>query len=212
MIIAFPHPPGESGPGSFQSRFETILNSNGHRIVYPSDSVKPDVILVVGGTKRIVWLHRMRERGVNVIYRLDGINWLHRKTKVSIKKWLIAEYRNWNNKLIHAFFSDYIIYQSQFVQKWWDRKGLVERKDYSIIYNGVDIEHFRPKKTKNLGLRLVCLEGTIDYSPYAVELINQLRSRLSFDIKMELYGRFEKSNSIKLLHSSIDYRGSVARE
>lgn len=210
-IIAFPHRPGAGGPGSFQSRFETELKIAGWKVVYAQDRIKPSVIIVVGGTKQLGWLYKMKKKGVPVIYRLDGINWLHRKTKVTLKKFLLAEYRNFSNKIIHAFLSDHVIYQSDFVKGWWDKKGLKHIKKYSIIHNGVDLNKFTPSKSKN-NISLICVEGTIDYTPYAVKLLNELRALINKEIKFKLYGSFENKNSIGELNEAIEYNGDIPIE
>jgi len=96
MKICFPHKPGKGGPGSFQKRFENSLKSKGWDIEYRSSENRPDVIFVVGGTKQIFWLLKMKLKKVPIIFRLDGINWLHWKKKVGIKNFLLAEYRNFS--------------------------------------------------------------------------------------------------------------------
>jgi hypothetical protein len=39
---------------------------------------------------------------------------------------------------------------------------------------------------------LVILEGVVEYSPYAVQFINELAETLPKDISIEIYGKFEK--------------------
>lgn len=213
MIVAFPHPPGAGGPGSFQIRFESELKKNSFTVVYAEDNIHPDLVFIVGGTKRLFWLWKMKLKGVPILYRLDGISWLHRKKKVGVKNFLLTESRNWLNKLIHAFFADLIVYQSQFVKDWWDREGLRKRINTSIIYNGIvlhkkDLSKVNKEKSK----RLVILEGTIDYSPYAVRLLNDLAESLPNDIKIELYGKFEFAINEKHLNKRIDYNRFLDRE
>ncbi|MBU1564002.1 MAG: glycosyltransferase [Proteobacteria bacterium] len=212
MIIAFPHPPGAGGPGSFQSRFEQSLKDLGWKVIYAGSSEKPNLVVVVGGTKRLGWLLRMKQKGVPILYRLDGIGWLHRKIKVGWKHYLTAEYRNWNNKLIHAFLADHIIYQSEFVKAWWERCGLRQRNSCTVIHNGVDLHAFQPASKLNTPIRLVCLEGTIDYSPYALRLLHELRNKLPSQLPMELYGCFENAELRDQLHPEIDYHGLIPRK
>ncbi len=209
--IAFPHPPGSGGPGSFQLRFESYLRDNQWQISYAGEIQQPDVVFVVGGTRRIGWLRKMKRKGIPIVYRLDGINWLHKKTRTGIKKFILAESRNLLNKLIHAWLADYIIYQSSFVRDWWARSSWRSTDRYSIIYNGVSLDVFQPNNT-GLKLRLICVEGTLDYSPYAVQLMNSLRTLLPDEIPMHLYGRFEKQKSYEQLHTAIDFKGKVPRE
>jgi glycosyltransferase involved in cell wall biosynthesis len=210
MIICFPHPPGSGGPGSFQSRFELSLKRRGWKIEYKSNATKPDIIFVVGGTRHLFWLLQMKLKAIPVIYRLDGISWLHRKKKVGFKRFMLAEYRNLLGKIIHGFIADKIIYQSLFVKDWWNRSGFRKRENTTIIYNGVVIPKTQLKFDTGT-IRLVILEGNIDYSPYAIKLINELAGMLKDKIAVLLYGRFEFKENEKILSDLVDYRGFVKR-
>ena len=212
MIICFPHKPGSGGPGSFQRRFEQELKDRGWKVGYKSTEKKPDLIFVVGGTRHILWLLRMKMRGVPVLYRLDGISWLHRKKKVGIKHFLVAEYRNVLGKIIHAYIADKIVYQSNFVQNWWNKAGYRKRQNSSIIYNGVILPINTTIGTLNCNQNLLVLEGNIDYSPYAVRLLNELTSKLGDKIDIDLYGNFEFSANKNKLTQFINYHGFLPRE
>lgn len=213
--ITFPHPPGAGGPGSFQTRFEQELTAKGHKVVYKGSSIQPDLIMVVGGTRQLWWLWLMKLKGIPIIYRLDGIGWLHKKKKVSLKYYLTAEFRNALSKVIHGLIATKIVYQSQFVKDWWEKSGWRKRKHTSIIHNGVsipkpsEIESALKQRHTN---RLVILEGVIDYSPYAVRLLNELAENLPKDIQIELYGKFEHQSEEYKLHSRLDYKGFLKRE
>ena len=208
MIICFPHPPGSGGPGSFQKRFERELQALGWKVIYKGAFEMPELIFVVGGTRRLLWLLLMKLKGVPIVYRLDGIGWLHRKKKVGLKKFLLSESQNWGSKFIHAFLADKIVYQSRFVEYWWNRKGWRKRKNISVIYNGIQMPKDENQKiVSGISARLVVMEGTIDYSPYAVRLLNDLAARLPAEISMELYGKFEFSNNLQQLDKRINYKG-----
>jgi len=215
LHITFPHPPGAGGPGSFQIRFEKALQHEGWEITYANQHPKPNVVMVVGGTRKLFWLWKMKRKGIPIIYRLDGIVWLHKKNKVGLKYYLTAEFRNFMSKCIHGFLASKIVYQSQFVQNWWDQEGFRKRKNTRIIHNGVVIpdESFikkalQQRKTK----RLVILEGVIDYSPYAVRLLNDLAVNLPKDIQIELYGKFENKQAQHNLDSRLQYKGFLDRK
>lgn len=212
MTIAFPHPPGHGGPGSFQLRFEKALKEEGHQIAYAGETAHPDLVFVVGGTRKLLWLWRMKRAGIPILYRLDGINWLHRKTKVSFKNYFIAESRNLLNKIIHSYLADHIVYQSNFVKRWWEREGWKNNINHSIISNGVDLNTFSSSYEPSQPTVLMCLEGTIDYSPYAIELLNRLSARLRGKLPVVVYGGFQDPGNENKLSLDIDYRGKVARE
>lgn len=116
----------------------------------------------------------MTRKNVPILYRLEGISWLHKKKEVGLKIYLLAEFRNWSSKFIHALLADKIIYQRKFVEKLRNRSGWRNRKNTTIIYNGVDL----PDKQVNLKpttkkMRYVKLKDTIDNSPNSKELIEQ---------------------------------------
>lgn len=211
MIICFPHKPGSGGPGSFQTRFEKSLKDEAWEIQYKDFSRIPDVIFVVGGTRHFLWLIKMKMKGIPIVYRLDGISWLHRKNKVDLKLFLKVEYRNFLNKLIHAFIADKIIYQSFFVKEWWNRSGYKKRKESSIIFNGVELPIFL-SQNKNNSVSLVVVEGNIDYSPYAVDLLNDLVGKLKNNISIKVYGCFRYKENQQKISSDISYCGYVQRE
>lgn len=147
----------------------------------------------------------MKIKKVPVIYRLDGIPWLHTRKRVGFIKYLNIELGIRVMKFIHAFLADYIIYQSEFVKNWWYSEGWRKRKRYSIIHNGVSLPNF-PINRAFTG-KLIVLEGNIDYSPYAIKLINDLVDLLPIDISIHLYGNFENKNNVSLLDKRINYHG-----
>ncbi len=213
MTIAFPHPPGAGGPGSFQVRFENELRKMSVTIVYAHDHIKPDIVFIVGGTQKLLWLYKMKLKGVPILFRLDGISWLHRKKTVGIRKYFLAEFRNLIMKFIHAYLADRIVYQSQFIKNWWDKISWVKRDDVYIIYNGVKPHIFESiKDYKIISKRLVILEGNIDYTPYSLWLLNNLAESLPIEIEIELYGNFEFTSNEKLLHKRIKYNKFIKRE
>jgi len=142
LKIALPHTPGKGGPGSFQKRFETELTNLGYKIIYANTTkLRPDLIFVVGGTSKLLWLLKCKLKGIPIVYRLDGINWIHKKRnhKIWSKNYIIPEIQNFISKIIHSVLADEIIYQSNFVKKWWDKKGWIKKKQFTIIYNGVNL-------------------------------------------------------------------------
>lgn len=213
-IVAFPHPPAFGGPGSFQYRAEKFIKSIGWKVVYASDRTQPDAIFVVGGTKRIRWLWKMKKKNVPIIHRLDGINWLHKKVKVSLETWIIDEGRNRLIQLIKYLFADLIVYQSKYVEKIWLEYDMYSKKKYEIIPNGIDLSVFQPI-TRDAKISLLCVEGHLDYSPFAIELINKLQEALIEKSEFEsiiCYGKFNDQKNRQKLHPSIIFKGLVPRE
>lgn len=218
MIIAFPTAPSKhGGPGSFQRKFEKYVKELGWKVVYPENKIKPDVVMILGGTKKLFWLFKMKLSGVKIYFRLGGINWLYKKKKnVHLFRKLYLDFQISLTPLVQRIFADGIIYQSKFSKEWLIKLGQSAKiKNNIIIYNGVDTEEFKPAEIKTDEISLLCVEGNIDYSPYAIELLNQLQEKLieNSDYKsLILYGSFEYPENKKKLNQKIDYRGFVERK
>ena len=221
MLIGFPHAPGSGGPGSFQSRFEDALSRRGWQIGHgtASRSRLPDVVMVVGGTRQLVWLHRLKRRGVPIVYRLDGLLWLHRIEgfRVSPSRWLGAEIRNGLAQWLHGRTADYVVYQSHFVEQWWQRQGWWVAAQSVVISNGLDLNEFHPGECELPDAPgapdVVCVEGHIDYSPYAIDLLNFVAEGLAaLGARLILYGDFAGRDRSERLDARIDYLGPLPRE
>lgn len=217
MIIAFPTKPSKhGGPGSFQRKFENYVREIGWKVVYPEDNVTPNVIMILGGTKNLLWLIRMKLKRVKIYFRLGGINWLYKVKKVPIARRFYLDFQILLTPLIQKIFADGIIYQSEFSKEWLIKLGQSAKvKNNVIIYNGVDTEEFKPAETNTDEISLLCVEGNIDYSPYAIELLNKLQEKLieQSDFKsLLLYGSFENPENKNKLNPKIDYRGFIERK
>lgn len=86
-----------------------------------------------------------------------------------------------------------------------------------MISNGLDLNEFRPGESDTPGTScppdVVCVEGHIDYSPYAIELLNLVADGLAAQgAKLVLYGGFGGRGRKEQLDQRIDYRGAVSRE
>ena len=209
-VIGFPHPPQKhGGPGSFQSRLELCLKNLGWSIVYPEDNVLPDVILVVGGTKKHKWLKICKKAGVRIVHRLDGMNWLHRVKKMPLKQKLLAEVRNRMTAKIRRKWADHIIYQSQFVKEWWEKVEGPTKVEHSIIPNAVDLSVFKPKESSKPA-KLICVEGTIDYSPFALDTLEFLAGAFP-QLEVEIYGNIE-DKSLMDKFPVLNFKGSISRD
>jgi glycosyltransferase involved in cell wall biosynthesis len=212
MIIAFPHPPGEGGPGSFQRRFEKALKEKGHVVRYSITDRDNDAVLVVGGSRKIASLVRARLRDIPVIHRLDGIGWLHRKraARRGFKNFVYGELNNFLTNFLHSLVASKIIYQSEFVKSWWRKKGWIAPKKPVVIHNSVCLDEFKPAIDAKDPIRLICLEGNLDYSPFATKLMNQIHEKLRGKINLVVFGDFFFEDQRQLLNPEIDYRGRVS--
>jgi len=148
-ICIVPKVSGVGGMVSFQDRFTSGLESRGYEVLNRINCGKSESgnILVIGGTKDIPSLQRAKFRGVRIVQRLNGMNWLHRKLKTGLKHYLRAEYGNLVLRLIRSRIADHIVYQSEFAKGWWERKHGEAPVTSSVVYNGVDLNLFSPGAT-----------------------------------------------------------------
>ncbi|MCP3931082.1 MAG: glycosyltransferase family 4 protein, partial [Bacteroidetes bacterium] len=220
FTIGFPHrPPEHGGPGSFQARFEHELKSMGWKVVYPEDRVTPDVILVVGGTRKLWWLWKNKRKGCGIVHRLDGLNWQHRLLPFFQRiKLLKVELANKLLRFIRNNLADQIIYQSEFVRDWWHKyAGNVAGKE-RIIYNAVDINDFKPSHSGiQEGRKLVCVEGTVqsdDAYIYPVETLSKQLYEKGLVAETIVCGRIQTMEAQQRLEScpELVIKGMIPRE
>lgn len=129
---------------TFQGKLTKGLQKRGVSVGYTLADSACQVALVIGGTRHLGELWRARKRGVRIIQRLDGMNWLHRRLRTGLRHYLRAEYGNLLLAFIRSRIADEIVYQSQFSRVWWERvRGPASIPD-RVIYNGVDLEAYSP--------------------------------------------------------------------
>lgn len=163
-ICIIPKVHGVGGMVSFLEKFSTGAEAKGIKVTTELSGDRVDAVLVIGGTRNIAGLKRMNNRGIRIVQRLDGINWIHRVKPISLKHSVKAEYGNWNLSLIRRYAADRIIYQSGFSQWWWnDQFGKVQ-KTTCVIYNGVDLDVYSPGAidySEPTTFRLLVVEGSL---------------------------------------------------
>lgn len=163
-ICLFPKLAGIGGMVSFQSKLIEGLSQRGINVSYSINESNPDSVLVIGGTKHFPQLLLAKKRGIPIVQRLDGMNWIHRVLNTGAAHWLRAEYGNLILNLIRSYFADRIVYQSRFSKDWWDRvRGEVTCKNL-IIHNGVDLSIFSPisdNGSQENKIRLLIVEGSL---------------------------------------------------
>jgi glycosyltransferase involved in cell wall biosynthesis len=144
QICLVPKLSGLGGTSSFQAKLIQGLNTRG--IPYTFDLMHPGntAVLVVGGTRQLWKLWRAKQRGVRIVQRLDGMNWMHRVEKTSLRFFLRSEINNRILAFIRRHLADYIVYQSDFSRDWWDRVYGKCPLPHQVTYNGVDLEQYSP--------------------------------------------------------------------
>jgi glycosyltransferase involved in cell wall biosynthesis len=132
------------GPASFQQKFAAGLEKRGIQVCYQLDDPPYDAVLVIGGTRHLGKLWRARREGIPIIQRLNGMNWLHRRLKTGIRHYLKAAYGNWLLSYIRSRLATGIVYQSHFVQGWWEGARGKTSAPHQVTYNGVDLSAYSP--------------------------------------------------------------------
>lgn len=219
-ICIFPRVKGSTGVASFQLKFENGLHTRGveinHDLSQPSD-----VILVLAGTKHLLPLWRAHSRGRRIVQRLDGVNWVHRVRWTGLRYTIRAIYGNANLSFIRNRLADHVIYQSDFINSWWEDWYRPARVPSDVILNGVDLEQYTPAglhERPSMHYRLLIVEGSLVgglnsglFS--AVELANQLSKK--FKIELLVAGRVDTRTKNKLEHQNafrIKFMDEVKRE
>src|ERR671919_287359 len=188
-ICIVPRVEGLAGVASFRLKFEDELRAR--KIEVTHDSNKPaDVILVLSGTKNLLSLWKARRRGIRIVQRLDGINWVHRIRWAGLRYTVRAIYGNRNLAFIRARLADHVIYQSQFIKHWWEDWYRPARVSDSVIINGADLNRYTPHglhERPSGHYRLLVVEGSLAGGlSYGLFNAASLASTLSKKFKIEL--------------------------
>jgi glycosyltransferase involved in cell wall biosynthesis len=159
-----PRARGVGGMVSFQAKLEQGLAQRGIRVTYDVEHDLCDSVLVVGGTRKAGLLRRLRRKGIPILQRLDGINWIHRRRRTGARHFLRAEIANWILSNIRARWASGIIYQSHFVVDWWETKYGVTHVPHRVVHNGVDLDRYTPDgphERPEDHIRVLMVEGSL---------------------------------------------------
>ncbi|MFU8826005.1 MAG: glycosyltransferase family 4 protein [Brevefilum sp.] len=192
QICLVPELTGLGGMVSFQARMIAGLQAHGIPHTFDLTSPKNTAILVIGGTRHLGKLWRAKRRGVRVVQRLNGMNWIHKLEKTAPRAYLRAEINNRILALIRRYMADHIVYQSNFSRDWWDRVFGPRPIPHQVTYNGVDLDHYTtygPETPPEGHYRLLLVEGHLA-GAYARGLETAVRLadhvRVSCDRALEL--------------------------
>jgi glycosyltransferase involved in cell wall biosynthesis len=169
-ICLTPRVHGVGGMVSFAHKLSAGLAQRGVQVCHDLDDELYQAVLVIGGTRQLAGLWRARRRSALIIQRLDGMNWLHRlpptqgRRRASLRHVLRAEYGNFILSTIRACLAQRIVYQSEFSRQWWEQVHGVTRTPNTVIYNGVDLQAYRPDgahQRPNDFYRVLMVEGSL---------------------------------------------------
>lgn len=219
-ICIVPRVDGLGGVTSFRLKFEHGLRSRGVDVI--NDPTQPaDAILVLAGTRRLLPLWRARRRGMRVVQRLDGINWIHRVRWAGPRYTVRAIYGNLNLSFIRRRLAEHVIYQSQFIKRWWEDWYKPARVPSDVIINGVDLTRYTPQglhERPSGHYRILVVEGSLaggqNYGIVnAVNLANALAKK--HKIELMIVGRVDARTKNKFGYQNlfrIQFMDNVARE
>ncbi len=220
-ICLYPKATG-GGVGSFRLKFAAGLEKRGIEVSY--DLKNPgEAVLVLAGTRNLPGLWGVKRRGVPIVQRLDGINWIHRRRRVSWRHTLRAEYGNFVLSYIRRYLADRIVYQSEFSRRWWeDWYGKLPASTH-VVHNGVDLEVYSGGQMANASgppYKLLVVEGSLDGGydvglANAVGLAEALVTGHHLPVQLTVVGQISDSRRKSWDEKSrvpIEWLGAVPRE
>ena len=221
-ICIIPTVDGIGGMASFRLKFEAGLKARGIEVTH-DPSVMSDAILVIAGTKNLPPLWKARRRGLRIVQRLDGINWIHRKRNTGLKHFVRAEYGNFVLSSIRSQIATRILYQSEFSRRWWEDWYHKPDKESFVVLNGVDLNVYRPNDSdqpSNERYRLLIVEGNLGGGydmglDNAIRLAEILTEKYNFPMELMVVGKISDEHKAAVeskAHIPIVWTGSVPRE
>ena len=210
------------GGGSFRLKFEAGLEARGIAVTHNPDEAS-DAILVIGGTRNLLPLWRAKRRGLPIVQRLNGINWVHRKRNTGLKHFLRAEFGNFILSFIRRRIATGILYQSEFSKKWWEDWFGPTRVLSTIVHNGVDLGIYTPAgadQRPTERFRLLVVEGSLGGGydmglDNAIQLAEMLQDEHGFPMELTVVGKITDAHKAQVEARSkvpINWAGSVSRE
>ncbi len=222
-LAILPKLEGLGGPSSFQSKLIKGLEKRGIQSHFDPLKNATKTLLVVGGTKQLHTIWLAKKRGIRVVHRLNGMNWIHTKKNTGIKHYLRSEYGNMILSTIRKHLADAIVYQSQFARSWWQTTFGRANVEDTVIYNGVDLNEYHPSGQHDRPtdhIRLLLVEGHLGEGNEsglinAVQLVEQLSKRISQPVELMVAGKVPQSIIEKITSQTdiwITWAGIIPRD
>ncbi len=203
QICLVPELKGVGGPVSFQAKLIEWFKER--QIAWTFDISHPDnqAILLNGGTRYLWKLWRAKARGVRIVQRLNGLNWMHKVQKTPIKAYLRSAFNNLLLAFIRRFLTDRIIYQSEFSRQWWNKEFGNRRGPDYVVHNGIDLQTYHPRGPETPPadhFRILLVEGHLSGAnaqglETAVKLANAVKEMSSATIELMVVG--DVNNAVK---------------
>lgn len=173
-ICLFPQLTSTGGPSSFQKKLTVCLEQENVDVHFDPQRSDVAAILVTGGSRHLSVLKQAKERDVRIIQRLDGMNWLHKRTNTGWKHYLRSEWNNHILSTIRSQYADAIVYQSEFTRGWWNQVYQPAPVPDTVIHNGVDLDMFNPRGSESPPsdhIQIMVVEGSL-YGGHQRDLLN----------------------------------------
>jgi glycosyltransferase involved in cell wall biosynthesis len=188
-------------------KFEEGLRARGVDVTY-DPSQYADSLLVLAGTRHLQTLRRARKQGIRIVQRLDGINWVHRARWAGLRYTVRAIYGNANLSFIRKRLADHVVYQSQFIKRWWEDWYRPARVPSSVILNGVDLNRYTPHglhERPSSHYRLLVVEGSLTGAQnsglfHAARLAEALARK--FKVELTVVGHVDGRSKNKLKNTT----------
>lgn len=213
-----------AGPGSFQLKLRQELESRGYPVTYDPMDPNIAVILVIAGTRNLGDLRAAKARGVRIVQRLNGINYVHRRRWTGLRHFLRAERGNWLLNYTRKHVADAIVYQSDFTKKWWHDWFGGHKAPYTVIRNGVDPTVYTdegPETPPEDHIRIQVVEGhlNVDNGPalenayrFAAELEKAAGKKVELVIASDVNAALRAKIEATVPDVWTNYLGVVPRE
>lgn len=143
-ICLVPKLDGLGGMVSFEAKFIQGLDKRQIPHTFDLDDPEITAVLVIGGTRHLLPLWQAKRRGVRIVQRLNGMNWLHKVEKTPLRAALRASANNTLLAIIRRRLADQIVYQSEFSRSWWNRVYGDLSISTRVAHNGVDLAQYTP--------------------------------------------------------------------
>jgi len=129
----------------------------------------------------------------------------------------------WGPRTIRERLATRVVYQSRFVQEWWQRTNGVGPGKHTVIYNGVDLEQFSPRGEGTVPqdrIRVLMVEGSLQGGyelgmQSAVRLAEALQAELGKNVELAVAGKADEALKSKWAQTSrvpIEWLGVVPNE
>ena len=194
-ICIIPQASNVGGVTAFQQKLTIGLARRDVEVCHDLDDLPYEAVLLTSGTRQLLGLWQAKQRGIPIVQRLDGVNWIHRQRRTGWRHFLRAEYGNRLLAFVRARIASLIVYQSEFVRGWWEDWFGAGRVPSVVIHNGVDLQIYSPVgQIANLPYRLLVVEGSLGGGydlglEWAVRLAELLTEKHKIPMELMVVGR-----------------------